>query len=90
MRNTIRAVISLIATGAFYGLGYVTLNVLMGLLFGTLALAGLMGDEFVQEVQDFRVEPPAALVVGHYIIVILMLVPSYFFFKWTWKKTDRS
>ena len=67
---------SLIATGAFYGLGYVTLNVLMGLLFGALALAGLMGDEFVQAAQDFRAEPPAVIVVGHYIIVILMLIPS--------------
>ena len=81
---------SLTATGAFYGVGYVTLNILMGLLFGALAMAGLMSDEFMQAAQDYRAEPPAALVVGYYIVVILMLVPSYFFFKWVWKKTDRS
>ena len=32
---------AIIATSALYGLGYVTINILVGLLFGGLALAGL-------------------------------------------------
>ena len=79
---------AIIATGALYGLGYVTLNILVGLLFGGLALAGLLGDEFMQAVGDLRAEPPTILVVANYLTLIFMLVPSYFFLKWFWKKID--